>query len=88
MTDRKLPPINADILAGLACHMGATKAIEFAAFAAEHEELSDSQKKLLLRGWLAIQHMPGDASLEASDLHKCLTALRQAWITISRTKEN
>lgn len=76
-------PIDAATLVGLACHLGSSKAIEFAEYAASVDELQDVQKKLLLRGWLAVEHMPKDASLEASDMHKCLAALRQAWVVLN-----
>lgn len=71
-------------LVSLACQIGAVNAIEFAEFAASLKELSDSQQRLLLRGYLATTHLKGDASLERSDMMLCLRALRQAWITISR----
>jgi hypothetical protein len=77
-----IPRIDSATLVGLACHLGTTRAIEFAEFATTCGELADDQKKLLLRGWLAVQHLPKDASLEASDLHKCLAALRMAFCTI------
>ena len=75
----KLSKINSKILVGISCHLGVGKAIEFAAYARSLEDLTEPQKKLLLRGWLAIQHLPGDASLEAADLHECLRALSVAW---------
>ena len=68
--DKPLPPIDAATLVGLSCHLGTSKAIEFADYAESVGELEDVQKKLLLRGWLAVEHLPKDASLEASDLHK------------------
>lgn len=83
MSTTTLPKIDAACLVGLACHLGTTKAIEFAEYAATCGELMDDQKKLLLRGWLAVEHLPKDASLEASDLHKCLSALRRAFIEVN-----
>lgn len=82
-----VPAFDAVTLVGLACRLGSSKALEFVEFEAATQELSPQQRKLLLRGWLAVEWMPHDASLEASDLHKCLTALRQAWIHICHLDE-
>lgn len=75
-------PIDAATLVGLACHLGTVRALEFAEYYATIGELDEPQRKLLLRGWLGIQHLPGDATLEASDMQRCLVALRQAWLQI------
>ena len=85
---KPLPKIDGGTLVGLACRLGVIQAMEFAEFAHSCEELDEAQKKLLFRGWLAIEHLPKDASLEASDLHKCLTALRQAWCRIKLESGN
>lgn len=69
---------------GLACHIGPARAIEFVEFARELDKLSDQQRKLLLRGWLALEAMPKDASLERADLLRVLTGLRQAWQSTER----
>ena len=75
--------IDAATLVGLSCHLGTSKAIELAEFAKEVNHLSDIQQKMLMRGWLAIEHLPKDASLEASDLYKCLSALGLAWQSLA-----
>lgn len=81
-----LPTIDAATLVGLACKLGALRAIEFSEFATSCNGLSDEQKKLLYRGWLAVGSFHKDASLEASDVQMCLTALRQAWLKLEATK--
>lgn len=81
-----LTKIDPQTLVGLACHIGAVEAIEFAEFAKSLEELAPEQKKLLLRGYLAIAYLPSDASLERGDLLCCLRALRQAWITLKYSR--
>jgi len=65
---------------GLACRLGATQALEFVDFGRSLGELTEQQRKLLLRGWLALEAIPGDASLERADLLRVLTALRQEWL--------
>lgn len=67
-------------LVGLACRLGAMQAMEFIDFGKSLGELSEQQRKLLLRGWLALEAIPGDASLERADLLRVLTALRQEWL--------
>lgn len=67
---------------GLCCHLGALQAIEFVEFARSLDKLTDQQKKLMMRGWLALEHLPKDASLERSDLLTVLTELRRSWDTI------
>jgi len=72
--------IDGATMVGLACQLGAVAAMDFAEFANSLKELDAPQKKMLLRGWLAIESMPNEASLEISDLRNCLRALRQSWI--------
>lgn len=72
--------IDGATMVGLACHLGPVAAVDFAEFARSLEELDQQQVKMLLRGWLAIESMPNEASLEISDLRNCLRALRQSWI--------
>ena len=84
----QIPIIEGSLLVSMACNLGASKAIAFAEFANESKELTEAQQKLLMRGWLAAEHLPGDASLESSDLHKCLFALRQAWIMLAFYERN
>jgi hypothetical protein len=66
-------------LVGLACRLGCTQAIEFVEFREECKELHQQQQALILRGWLALEHIPREASLERADLLRCLRGLRQAW---------
>ena len=75
----KTPP---DLLVGLACQMGLVDAVSFAEFKESLDELDDGQRKLLMRGWLALGSIRGDSSLERADLVRVLRALRDAWIRL------
>lgn len=76
--------IDAATLVGLACQIGTADAIEFAEFAKSLNELTSDQQRMILRGYIATTHLPGDASLERSDVLRCLRALRQAWLSLKR----
>lgn len=71
--------INAAALVALACHLGTVQAIEFVEFRESVKALPEQQRKVLLRGWLALESVPRDSSMERADLIRVLTALRQAW---------
>lgn len=74
-------------IVGLACRLGALKALEFKEFAESLPELTRPQRMMLLRGWLAMMCLPGDAELEAQDVRNCLSALRTAWITLNKANK-
>lgn len=76
----KKPKIDGATMVAMACRLGPVAAMDFAEFARSLEELDTQQTKMLLRGWLAIESMPNEASLEIADLRNCLRALRQSWI--------
>ena len=77
-----------DVVVSLACRLGALRALEFKEFADSLPELSRSQRMMLLRGWLAVMCLPGDASVEAQDLRNCLSALRLAWISLKKVNDD
>lgn len=72
--------MNSKELAGMACRIGAAAALELAEFERSLEGMEERQRSILLRGWLAVETLPGDASLERALIRDALAALRMEWL--------
>lgn len=72
--------MNSKELTGIACRIGPVAALEFAEFERTLEGMEERQRVLLLRGWLAAEVLPKDASLERLLIREVLIALRMEWL--------